>query len=361
LSDKLHIVFPLLGVARSGGFRVISELASRLAQMGHRVTLLKADKQPVPYPVDERVGVVSVAAALKGPIPWRRLVAATTLYQAVPRDVSVVVSTYFLSAFLGWAAAKRRRALHVYFVQGYEPDFFQGRPYLINACRKALAALTYRLPCRLVAVSSWIARQLRKHTTSKVRVVSNGVDASAFVPSSSRRPSDGRLSVAALAWREPRKGLPDFLRAVEILMECRTNLAVRMASSDPSLRVNAQFKTELEFPSDDAELARWYRRSDLFVSASHLEGFGLPVLEAMACGVPVVTTDSGGVSDFAVDGYNCLMVPVAEPTALASAIARLLDDAGLRRRLAEGGLETARRLSWENTAAAFEQCLLAGG
>ena len=75
------------------------------------------------------------------------------------------------------------------------------------------------------------------------------------------------------------------------------------------------------------------RRANVFVYASWYEGFGLPPLEAMACGVPVVTTDCGGVLEYAIDGYNSLVTPIRDPTALAQAIQRLLSDRHLAAQL----------------------------
>jgi len=84
----------------------------------------------------------------------------------------------------------------------------------------------------------------------------------------------------------------------------------------------------------------------VFVQTSTHEGFCLPVLEAMATGAAVVSTDSQGNRDFCVDGENCLM---PEPTvaAVSAAITRLLADPELRARLGEAGRRTAQNYAWE--------------
>ena len=89
-------------------------------------------------------------------------------------------------------------------------------------------------------------------------------------------------------------------------------------------------------------MAAFYGRCDVFVFSSRGEGFGLPALEAMACGCALVTTDSGGVRQFARGSENCLMTPPNDPASLARAILALVTDPACRARLAEAGLQTAR-------------------
>jgi glycosyltransferase involved in cell wall biosynthesis len=83
-------------------------------------------------------------------------------------------------------------------------------------------------------------------------------------------------------------------------------------------------------------------RSDVFALASRSEGGPISILEAMAAGLAVVASDVGGVSELVVDGTTGLLVPPADPDALAAALDRLLADPELRRRLGAAGLERAR-------------------
>jgi glycosyltransferase involved in cell wall biosynthesis len=87
--------------------------------------------------------------------------------------------------------------------------------------------------------------------------------------------------------------------------------------------------------------------AECFVMPSLYEGFGLPVLEAMACGTPVIVSDGGSLPEVAGDA--ALQFPAADVDALATALARLLGDATLRRDLAASGLSWCRRFSWERT------------
>lgn len=95
-------------------------------------------------------------------------------------------------------------------------------------------------------------------------------------------------------------------------------------------------------PKSDHELARLYRRADVFVSTSRIEGFGLPPLEAMASGTPVVTTDSGGVRDFCTHQETAYVVEPRKTHRIAHGIRRVLEDQSLRDRLVQNGLQQAR-------------------
>jgi glycosyltransferase involved in cell wall biosynthesis len=105
---------------------------------------------------------------------------------------------------------------------------------------------------------------------------------------------------------------------------------------------------------DEPELVHLYSQSELAVVPSLYEGFSLPAVEAMACGVPVVATTAGALPEvLGRDGEAGFLVPPGDPQALAAAIERALDDEPLRRRLGRCGRErVARCFSWDRAAAA---------
>ncbi len=96
------------------------------------------------------------------------------------------------------------------------------------------------------------------------------------------------------------------------------------------------------------ELVSWYRAADLFVYPSLYEGFGLPPLEAMACGTPVVTSNASSLPE--VVGDAALMVNPDDERSLAEAIIRALTDRTLRQDMIARGITQAKKFSWERTA-----------
>lgn len=100
--------------------------------------------------------------------------------------------------------------------------------------------------------------------------------------------------------------------------------------------------------ASEEDLPYWYSAAEIFVYPSRYEGFGLPPLEAMACGTPVIVSRASSLPEAV--GEAGLLVDPDDPRALAEAVATLLDDAGLREHLRRAGLERAAQLTWRRTA-----------
>jgi alpha-1,3-rhamnosyl/mannosyltransferase len=100
-------------------------------------------------------------------------------------------------------------------------------------------------------------------------------------------------------------------------------------------------------PVEESDLPALYSGATLFVFPSLYEGFGLPVVEAMACGVPVVCSNTSSLPEIAGDA--ALLVDPFDVNTLAVTMGRALTEEGLRRKMREKGLEQAERFSWERT------------
>ncbi len=104
-------------------------------------------------------------------------------------------------------------------------------------------------------------------------------------------------------------------------------------------------------------MAEFYNDCAVFLVPSWAEGFGLVALEAMACGAAVVSTENGGVTDFARSGENILLAPVGDVAAMADQLEVLIANDTFRERIAGFGQATAREFSWEKSTDAFERAL----
>lgn len=101
-----------------------------------------------------------------------------------------------------------------------------------------------------------------------------------------------------------------------------------------------------------------YVEHDIFVLASLMEGMPLSLLEAMAAGMPVVTTYNSGMADVVEDGFNGLTVPTADADSLVEAVDRLCSSAKLRRQLGQEAAKTMQRYTWECVTRQFERVLM---
>jgi len=158
-----------------------------------------------------------------------------------------------------------------------------------------------------------------------------------------------------LATIEPRKGLDVLLEAMADLRLADVPLVVvgqpgwggiDVQARSADLGISGRVRLLGRLP--DADLAVVLDRAAALVSPSRAEGFGLPVLEAMAAGVPVVSSDAPALVE--VGGGATVTVPVGDAAALADALAGVLGDAALRRRLAEAGRRRAADFTWEKAA-----------
>ena len=164
----------------------------------------------------------------------------------------------------------------------------------------------------------------------------------------------------AVGTLEPRKNLTTLLQVFARLRrdggvdpELRLVLAgARGWLDEPIFRTVRSLGLEdaVRFPGfiDDDDLPAVYGGAALFAFPSLYEGFGLPLLEAMACGVPVVTSNISSMPEVAGDA--AVLVDPRDADGLAAAIARVLRDEGLRDRLRVAGIARAREFSWEATA-----------
>jgi glycosyltransferase involved in cell wall biosynthesis len=225
---------------------------------------------------------------------------------------------------------------------------------------------TVETATRVVTVSESAAADLRFHfpqCAQRLRVVPNGVDPG-FVPASAEQVAatrerlgcpEGYLLYAGTI--EPRKHVEVLAEAWAYLRDQDPKLPPLLLAGDPGwgapglrrrLRQLAPHGVRQLGRVDHPTLVELLQAASLFVYPSAYEGFGLPVLEAMACGVPVVTTTASSLPEVA--GEAAVLVPPGEVPALAAAIRRLLDEPGQAAELVAAGLLQARRYPWERSA-----------
>jgi glycosyltransferase involved in cell wall biosynthesis len=225
---------------------------------------------------------------------------------------------------------------------------------------------------RVIAVSDVSAEDTKnvfKLRDEQVRVVPNGIDTDVFrkVDEVKKEPN----SVLMVGNTEDRKkGVVYLIKAIQLLKD---DLDVRLSIVDrqgdftkyaPRLVAEHGVQDRVTFTGRLGvdELVNRYSASEVAVTASLYEGFGLPCAEAMSCGTPVVATKAGALPQIVGDDGAGILVPPADPPALARAIRRLLSDGSLRQSM---GIAARKRIeesfSWEiaakKTLAVYEEVM----
>jgi glycosyltransferase involved in cell wall biosynthesis len=193
-------------------------------------------------------------------------------------------------------------------------------------------------------------------------VIPNGVNPIDFVQASVR--SDAPAYVAAVGRLVPQKGFDVLIRA--LAQPRLSSLQLRLAGAGPEhdrlkqLADGLGVGDRVQFigQMDRSGVVELLAGASAFALPSRAEPFGIALLEAMAAGVPCVATRAGGVTEFARDRENALLVETDDVNSTAAALERLFSDAALRSTLSENGLRTASRLSWTSLATQYEQLYL---
>jgi glycosyltransferase involved in cell wall biosynthesis len=229
-----------------------------------------------------------------------------------------------------------------------------------------MTSRTCRKAARVIAVSEWTQRDVVKLLgvpEARVDVIPHGVHAqfkplpAAEVDAFRAEHQIGPRSVFFLGSLEPRKNLPTLIDAFHALL-AHTPDAELLVGGSPGWKYQTIFErmnrlglqAHVRFVGQIAQdaLPLWYNACAVFAYPSLYEGFGLPVLEAMACGAPVVTSNVTALPE--VVGDAGLMVAPTDTAALTAALARVLSDADLRASLRRRGVQRAAGYTWARCA-----------
>lgn len=374
---KMKINFTLWSTGLAGGVRAIFEIANGLAERGYSVSITALGGDHSWFPLKVEINYVEPPKIFKilNPIirfKYKRAIRyldirallrklklgfepdfIKVLSEAIP-DCDINVATWFPTSFAVYRSGK---GIPFYFFQDYEEQL-DGNRYLINMLKESLY-----LPLNIITGSQWLKDWVKQNYGKDAIVSGYGINHNVFYPRPKILDNIGGVKVMGIFRGVKYKGDEDLINALNIVSEKIPNITLIMVGNKSNL-LKIAGKKDIKFnyiffenPTDD-KLAELYSSVDLFVFASHIEGFGLPPLEAMACGCPVVTTDCLGVRDFVIDSENALLVPPKNPEALADGIIRVLTNEKLKEKLRKKGLETAKNFSWTKVCDIFEKAFL---
>jgi glycosyltransferase involved in cell wall biosynthesis len=208
-----------------------------------------------------------------------------------------------------------------------------------------------------------IAQLTHGGAASQVRYLPNGVEESFFVP----RNYDARQALRLLfvgSWID-RKGIRYLTEAFALFCSKVPDITLAVAGCMfPEEKIRSFFTAEVRDRVQVIPMVKrpdvpaLYAAHDIFVFPSLAEGMPLTLLEAMATGMPIITSDAPGMADIVEDEFSGLLVQPAEAADLAAAMERLCRSADLRRQFGQAAQQTARRHTWPIVAQKLERILL---
>jgi len=345
--SKITFILPGFVSIPMGGVKVVHEYANRLAHKGHDVTIV--------YPV------ITCSNPFIGGL--RRVVkqvydkitnVAAELYYTPDSRVTVLVVKKALSKYIpdgdavvavGWQTAVWVNCLpdchgkKFYFLQHFE-TYFRSKKKVLE---------TFRMPLTKIAIARWIINKLEELGETALGPLGNAIDPEEFYLETNikNRPND----VVVIYHHMNVKGPKDIIAILKQLKKRQNISAVLVSSRKPVHRIPHWVKIVIR-PSLE-ELRTLYNSSKIFLHTSHSEGWGLPVMEAMACGCAVAAYANEGVSEFLIDKQNALLAPVKDKDAVVNNVRTLLSDDLLRQNLAANGRNKVCQYSWDNIVERF--------
>jgi glycosyltransferase involved in cell wall biosynthesis len=353
----MRINFVLPHADLSGGSRVSAIHAEGLRRRGHQVVVVSV-AQPKPSLRD------IARSLLKGkgwppapkhgpshfdpfPLDHRRLNHPGPVTDKDVPDGDVVIGTWWET--VQWVnSLSPSKGIKVHFVQGY--DRFGGPPEMVDA--------TYAMPLPKIVISEWLRKFIENDfKQTPYAVVHNSVDTKQFhAPPRGKQPVP---TVGLVYSDDPNKGYATMAKAFELAKQ-----------SLPALRMNAMGTchvaehlplpagAEFTYQARDEKLCQVYASSDVWLFGSRIEGFGLPILEAMACRTPVIATPAGAAPELVTKGGG-ILVGADDWKGMGEAIIKVcsLPEAEWKA-LSDGALATATGYTWDDACDKFEKAIV---
>ena len=351
-----------------GGERVFVDLCCALVSRGHRVGALVREKGELAGTLNE--AGIEIVMTRKHSCPG--LISARRLARTIDAGGWELINAHAPPDYV-FAALGRR-------LSGSRPKLVFTRHILLPLGSSSVHKWVLGSADAIIAVSEAVKGSLLQHRfvePGKVRAILNGIDVEKFAPQGSRSLRSSlnvgkkQHLVGILGEVSPHKGQELFLKAALLLV--KQGYKARFVVAGPTKPKNVPYRQHLRSMIDSngrsgqislidrvLDMPDAMRSLDVMVLASEAEPFGLVTVEAMACGCAVVATRSGASCEIVTDGRDGLLVEPDSPEGIADAVRALLDDDGMRRRLARAARETAvDRFSLHRSVDEVEQLYLA--
>lgn len=334
----LNVTFVLPGRGRSGGVRVTAEMAGRLLELGYSVRIAYRIKPKFTAQWFKDGLRNYVHQKMSGPdnTDWLyrfrgELVPFSNLsgVRFSPGEVVVAVGTHTVKEVY----ELKENVVKVRYNHGFSLE------------SPAATSFAWGIPMLTIAVSNTLVPRLEGLSGGSVSaVVPNGIDQGEYFIEE----KVVRNGVGFMYSSHPVKCPRDMVSFARNFGEMMPHIPQYYFGGDPGPK-GLDRGRYVRYPSV-AEARGIYNKALVWISTSRAEGFGLPLLEAMACGCAVVSADNLGAREIIRDGENGFLAPVGDIDAFIEIVRRLIEEPALRATVVGSARDTVKKFTWENAA-----------
>lgn len=344
-NSSIGIILPHISRGPGGGFKVIFEYANFLAGKGYMITLYfmtyNLYSRWIKWPFFRKVlGKILYRRYKK----WYKLAPQIKSYDLFDkndvRNHEILIATGVRTAlFLNDLCMNNVKL--VYFIQGFET-------WEVD---KKIVCGTYKFPMKKIVVSKWLESKVMEHCNDKVIYIPNSIDLSIFnmrVPIKERKAHTVIFHYRTMECKGSKYAI-ELINKLENLYPDLETKVVGVTRRPKELPKSCKYYRSIA----PEEVALLNNMSRIFVCTSLDEGFGLPGLEAMACGCALVTTDYAGGREYAIDGNNALISKPKDVDTMVKNVIKLFEDERLLQFISSNGIDTSKKFGFERSAEKF--------
>ncbi|RLQ94552.1 glycosyltransferase [Falsibacillus albus] len=330
LVKKLKIAYVLPHLNLTGGLKMLLHQMEHLRRRGHEIyAVYKGDPGTRAVPnwhpieVDGEI-IVPRHDGYKNYIEHCDIIVAGW-YQQLPELMEMADKTLYWEQGHNW-------------LFGDYPNLYEAQ-----WIRQEMNTL-YQSTITMASVSSTVSGILKARFQKDAEIIPNGVDTDFYFPLTEERREEVLTILLVGNPFLKFKGFDVALKALRHVRNLGHHFKVKWVCQHNPEIGHVPFSIEYVVHPSQEELRNHFQTAHIFLFTSMYEGFGMPPLEAMSCGIPVITTRCGGINEYA-DGDNCLQVEPGDHLGAAQAIISLLEDKGKRDELRRKGRNTALKFS----------------
>lgn len=344
------IVFVLPSIKTGGGNRVVIELANQLIIQNINVDIVYPNNSTDinTFEVSEKVSFIKIGKNSISKIDKLKNLFTTFSYLNKNYKNEIIIFTDpIMSLFI---SIVRNNKLYR-FIQADDYRIFDDLLVLKNKffliIYKVLTKISYLYKVEYLFNSKYTYDKFIELIKKDIeyKLIHPSINHQVFYNQNIRK--NNETNICLVARKHPLKGFIDFIKPFnEGNIHGIDNVFV--ISHDDLSDFDLSNVTLIK-PKNDEEIAYYMNISHIFISTSWWEGFGLPPLEAMACGCAVVLTNAGGVNEYAIPNQNCLMYEPKNQEELIEKLNLVIKDVPLQKKLSKNSLLSVENFSWENS------------